>query len=112
MKKSTLKTIVVLVGLLFINIEVAQAGLIHKIKIYIRHEFSDYQVVYIMIGLLLLGFLSYVIFTPVLIGKQKSAWLSYYSYASQKPDYQNKRLTIKKISGILKNEPAGEGSEA
>lgn len=103
MKKGTLKTIVILVSLLFLNIEAAQAGLIHKFKLYIRHEFSDYQMVYLSAGLVFFGFLSYVIFTPVLIGKEKWAWLSYYSYNPNRHDYQSKRDVIKKISGILKN---------
>ena len=107
MKKGTLKTIIILLGLLFVNIEAAQAGLIHKVKIYIRQEFSDYQLVYFICGILFFGFLSYIIFTPVLIGKQKWAWLSYYSYTPNRHDYQSKRDMIKKISGILKNSDFG-----
>ena len=107
MKKGTLKTIIILIGLLFINIEAAQAGLIHKFKIYIRHEFPDYQLLYVTLGLLLFGFLSYIIFTPVLIGKQKWAWLTYYSYNPNRHDYQSKRVMVKKISGILKNPEFG-----
>jgi hypothetical protein len=103
MRKGTLKTIIILVGLLFLNIEAAHAGLIHKFKIYIRHEFSDYQLLYFAGGLLFFGFLSYIIFTPVFIGKRKWAWLSYYSYTPNRHDYQSKRVMVKKISGILKN---------
>jgi hypothetical protein len=104
MKKGTLKTIIILVVLLFINIEAAHAGLIQKFKIYIRHEFSDYQLLYFAAGFLFLGFLSYIIFTPVFIGKEKWAWLSYYSYTPNRHDYQSKRVMVKKISGILKNQ--------
>jgi len=107
MKKGTLKTIIILVSLLFINIEAAQAGLIQKFKLYIRHEFSDYQLTYFIGGLLFLGFFSYIIFTPVLIGKKKWAWLSYYSYNPGRHDYQSKRVMVKKISGILKNSEYG-----
>jgi len=103
MKKGTLRIIIILVGLLFVNIEAAQAGLVHKVKIYIRHEFSDDQFIYLVILSLFLGFLSYIIFTPVLIGKRKWAWLSYYSYSPSRHDYQSKRDMVKKISGILKN---------
>jgi len=107
MKKGTLKFIIILVSLLFVNIEAAQAGLIHKVKIYIRHEFSDYQLMYFICSMLFLGLLSYIIFTPVLIGKQKWAWLSYYSYTPNRHDYQSKRDMIKKISTILKNGEPG-----
>jgi hypothetical protein len=107
MKKSTFRFIIILVGLLFINIEAAHAGLVHKIKIYINHEFSDFPIVYFMIGLLILSFLSYVIFSPILIGKERWAWFSYYSYNPNRHDYQSKRDMVKKISGILKNEEFG-----
>jgi hypothetical protein len=103
MKNGTIKTIIVLIALLFINIEAAQAGLVHKLKLYIRHEFSDYQLLYISVAILFLGFLAYIIFTPVLIGKQKWAWLSYYSYNPSRHAYQSRREVIKKISEILKN---------
>jgi hypothetical protein len=89
--------------MLFLNIEAAQAGLVHKIKLYIRHECPDYQLLYIALALLVLGFLSYVLFAPVLIGKEKWAWLNYYSYQPNRHDYQSKRATIQKISGILSN---------
>ena len=107
MKKATLRVIIILVGLLFVNIEAAHAGLIHKVKIYIRHEFSDNQLVYFICAALFLGFLSYIIFTPVLIGKRKWAWLSYYSYSPGRNDYQTKRDMVKKIAVILKNGELG-----
>lgn len=106
MKKRTLKTIIILVSLLFINIEAAQAGLIHKFRVYIRHEFSATQLLYFIAGIAFLGFLSYIIFTPVLIGKQKWSWFTYYSYNPGRHDYQSKRDMVKKISGILKNDAA------
>lgn len=104
MRNRTFKTIVILVGLLFINIEAAQAGLIHKFKAYIRTELTDFQVVYVLLGLLAFSFLSYVILTPVLIGKEKWSFLSYYSYNPAVNRYQNKKITVRKISNILKNE--------
>lgn len=107
MKKGTLKTIIILVVMLFINIEAAQAGLINKFKIYIRHEFSDYQLFYLVVGFLFFGLLSYIIFTPVFIGKERWAWLSYYSYNPNRHDYHSKRLMVTKISGILKNTDLG-----
>jgi hypothetical protein len=110
MKKGTFKIIIILVSLLFINIEAAQAGLINKFKIYIRHEFSDYQLFYLVFGFTIFGLLSYIIFTPVLIGKEKWAWLSYYSYNPNRHAYQSKRVMVKKISGILKNPEFGNSS--
>jgi hypothetical protein len=112
MKKGTFRIIVILVSLLFVNIEAAQAGLIHKVRIYIRHEFSDYQLFYFLSALLFFGFLSYIIFTPVLIGKQKWAWLSYYSYTPGRHDYQSKRDVVKKISTILKSGEPSNGTHS
>ena len=103
MKNRTLRVIIILVGLLFLNIEAANAGLVTKLKIYIRHEFSDFELFYMVGGLFTVGFLAYVIFTPVMIGKEKWAWLNYYSYHPNRHAYQSKRVMVKKISGILKN---------
>ncbi len=89
--------------MLFINIEAAHAGLVQKIKLFIRHEFPDYQLLYVAGTLMVLGFLSYVIFAPVFIGKEKWAWLNYYGDNAAPHDYQSKRASIKKISGILSN---------
>lgn len=104
MKNKTFRTIIILVGLLFINIEAANAGLIHRFKAYIRHELSDYQIFYSLLFILALSFIGYVIFTPVLIGKEKWGFLSYYSYNPTAKSYHNKRLLVRKISDILKNE--------
>jgi hypothetical protein len=87
--------------MLFLNIEAAHAGLVHKLKIYITHEFSDYQLLYIVSGLLIFGCLTYIVFTPVSIGKEKWMWYHYFTNTSKRHDYQSKRQLVKKISGIL-----------
>lgn len=101
MNKGTVKTIIILIGLLFLNIEAAHAGLIGKLKVYIHHEFTDLQFFYLLLTLGGISFLMYVIFTPVVIGKKKWNWLTYYSYAPGKPNFQHKRETIRKIEEIL-----------
>jgi hypothetical protein len=103
MKNTTVRVIIILVALLFLNIEAAHAGLVQKIKIYIRHEFPNDQLLFIVSSILFLGCLGYILFAPVLIGKEKWAWLNYYSYQPNRHDYQNKRMSIKKISSILNN---------
>lgn len=108
MKKGTIKTILILVSLLFLNIEAAHAGLIGKIKIYIHHEFTDLQLAYSLFSLGAIGFILYVIFAPVEIGKQKRAWLSYYSYSPSRHKYQSKRDSIRKIEEILTNKPVAQ----
>ena len=108
MKNGTLRIIIILVSLLFLNIEAAQAGLVQKIRVFIRHEFPDHQFMYIALGLVVLSFLSYVLFAPVLIGKEKWAWLNYSSDNIPRHDYQSKRASIKKISNILSNTEFGK----
>src|SRR5689334_19047149 len=102
MGSRTLKVIIILVALLFLNIEAAHAGLIHKFKIYIRHEFSGQQIFYVLASVIVIGFLTYVIFAPLPIGKERWYWLKYYSYTPARHDYQSKRDMVKKISGILR----------
>jgi hypothetical protein len=106
MKNGTFRVIVILVGLLFINIEAANAGLIQKLRLYIRHEFTDFQLVYFTAVFLIMLFLSYVLFTPVSIGREKKTWLNYYSYNPSRQDYQARRDVVKKISTILKTKEA------
>jgi hypothetical protein len=101
MPKGTIKTILILVSLLFLNIEAAHAGLVGKLKLYIHHEFSDLQLFYSLLFLTFFGFMAYVVFTPVLIGKKKWARLSYYSYPPSRRNYQSKRESIRKIEEIL-----------
>jgi len=102
MNGKTFKVIVILVGLLFINIEAAQAGLIHRFKSFILHEFSDFQLFYMVSAIAAVGFLLYVLLTPVLIGNEKSVWLDYYPSDRQRSRYQNKKEMVKRISVILK----------
>lgn len=108
MKNSTFRIIAFLVGLLFINIEAANAGLVQKLRLYIRHEFTDFQLVYFTALFLVGAFLIYVVFTPVSIGREKRTWLSYSSYNPNRQDYQTRRGVVKKISNILQNKGTAE----
>lgn len=101
MKNTTLRVIIILVSLLFLNIEAAHAGLIHKLRIYISHELSPVQMYYICAVTLIIGFLAYVVFSPILIGNQKWAWHNYFTFNPGRNSYQSKRHMVKKISVIL-----------
>lgn len=103
MKNRTIKIIITLVGMLFLNIEAAHAGLLGKFKVYIHHEFSDLQLFYTLLFTSLFAFIVYVIFTPVVIDKRKWAMLSYYSYKPSRHNFQSKKDTIRKIEEILTN---------
>lgn len=97
MNRATLRTIIILVSLLFLDIEAAHAGLIQKFRVFILQEFPGYQWLYLSIALLSAGFLAYVVFTPVVIGKEKWAWLNV-------PDYQARRQSVSRISEILQED--------
>ena len=105
MQNRTIRVIIFLVGLLFLNIEAAQAGLVHKLKLYISHEFTESQLYYMLGGVMVFGVLSYIIFTPVLIGSEKWAWYKYFTFNPVQQKYQDKRQMVKKISGILNQKP-------
>jgi hypothetical protein len=107
MKNRTIRIIAILVCLLFINIEAAQAGLILKLKLFIRHEFADYRLEYISLILLLTSALAYIIFSPVAIGSEKWAWYNYFTYNPGRNNYSNKKDVVKKISVILNQKRDG-----
>lgn len=98
MKNRTLKVIIILVGSLFLNIEAAHAGLVHKFKVYIHQEFPGYQFVYILGALVALAFFLYIVFTPAFKDKGRFAGSGYYP----QPTYHSKRLRVKKIADILR----------
>ena len=104
MNSKTAKVILILVGLLFANIEAAHAGLVHKLKLYIHHEFTDWQFILILTLAFFVGFLTYIIATPVSIGKQKLIWPTTFSY--HKGTFESKRKFITKAGNILNNTPA------
>jgi hypothetical protein len=101
MNKRTLKVILILISLLFLNIEAAHAGLIQQLRIQIQNEFSSLEILYFMIGLFVFGFLSYVIFSPVSIGNQKIIWYKHDFFTQNGQNYTAKRKSVKKISMIL-----------
>jgi len=100
MKNRTFKVIVILVGLLFLNIEAAHAGLVQKFKLYIGHEFPGYQPVYIIASILSVSLLSYIILTPMPFKETGKLGGGYYPQQT----FQNKRSRVKKISAILKEQ--------
>jgi hypothetical protein len=99
MSKKTYKFILVLVALLFANIEAAHAGLIQKFKLYIHHEFSNFQILFSMSIIFFFGLLIFIITTPVTIGKEKLIWLG--SYTFKKETFNSRRKFIAKTDLIL-----------
>ncbi|HOZ86787.1 MAG TPA: hypothetical protein PL029_03465 [Bacteroidia bacterium] len=108
MKNKTVRVIVILVGLLVLNIEAAHAGITHKFKVFINHELSDFQLMYVSFGLLSLSVLGYIIFMPAFKDKGNFAGGAAYFQNYTTHTYQHKRKRIKKIAQILKNAELSE----
>lgn len=101
MKNKTLRVIIILVGLLVLNIEAAQAGITHKFKVLITNELSDFQLLYVSGGLLFIAFFSYVIFTPAFKEQGRSSLAATYLETYTRERYRVRRARIRKISEIL-----------
>jgi hypothetical protein len=108
MKNRTVRVIVILVGLLVLNIEAAHAGITHKVKAFINHELSDFQLMYVSFGLLSAGFLGYVIFMPAFKDKSRNNGNTTYFQNYSFHTFYHKKKRIKKISQILKNAELSE----
>lgn len=101
MKNKTLRVIIILIGLLVLNIEAAQAGITHKFKALIANELSDFQLLYVGGGLLTIAFFSYVIFTPAIKDRGRTSLAATYLETYTRRRYRVRRERIRKISEIL-----------
>src|SRR5690606_29877242 len=101
MSRRLIKTILVLVSMLFLNIEATQAGLLGKLRLYIAAEMPPWQLAFITCGTLGLLFFLFVIFTPLQINDQRWSWYNYFTYHPEKSGFANKKQAVGKISRIL-----------
>ncbi|MBX3164941.1 MAG: hypothetical protein KF900_10720 [Bacteroidetes bacterium] len=106
MKKRTLKTIIILVSLLFLNIEAAQAGLIHKFKVYIGQEFSGQLLFYTLGITFTIASLGYIMYAPAFKEEKAKTFRE-----RLKNDFQSQKERVRKISQILTNAPVAEQSQ-
>jgi hypothetical protein len=104
MSKRLLKVILILVSLLFLNIEAAQAGLVNKLRLYIRAEFPPHQLALILFVVFTLAAFCYIIFTPLSINNERWSWYNYFSFQPEKGGFKNKRALVKRINNILSQE--------
>lgn len=88
-------------GLLFLNIEAAQAGLINRFKQYIHLGFTNWQLLLAALIVVFMWSFAYIIFTPVIIGNQKSIWLNYTGDHELDTNFKNKKEFVKKTSALL-----------
>jgi hypothetical protein len=101
MNRRVLKVILVLVSMLFLNIEAAHAGLVTKLRLYIQAEFPPQHLLFLTFGLFSLGLFAYVVFTPLRINNERLTWLNYFASGTDKNSMRHKRLFVKRTSDIL-----------
>ena len=105
MNSSTLKTIIALNLTLFITIEAAQAGILHRVKVFLLQQFDPALLIILSLVIILVSGVLYVLFTPVLIGNQKTVWLNV-SGAYKTRRLRARKAQVKRISAILHKEAA------
>jgi hypothetical protein len=111
-KNRTLRFIILLVALLFMNIEAAHAGLIGQLRLYISAELGHSFLYYSLATTGAVFFLAYVIFSPVHIGSEKWSWYHYFSFNPIKKSFSVKKQAVYRISQILAQaEPSTEAGQ-
>ncbi len=103
MKNTTLRLIIVLVALLFINIEAAQAGLVHRLRVFVNHEFPHQPIGLYLLTAAIIGFLLYVIFSPIVIGREKWTWIKLFRFQPTSRNYRKKRERVSRIAELLQS---------
>jgi len=103
MSKRLIRFIAILVSLLFINIEAAQAGLVHRLRLYIKAEMSSEELFFSSLAFLLGTFVLYVIFTPLRINNQRLGWYTYFTFTTRET-VRERRTLIKRINGLLRDQ--------
>lgn len=101
MSKATVKIIGLMVALLFINIEVAQAGLIRRFRVFLHTEFPNSHLGLWILSAILLIFMAYVVFSPLKIGTERWNWLKMYRYNPSTVTFKKKRQAISAIAKTL-----------
>lgn len=103
MKNATFRFIIVLVAMLFLNIEAAQAGLIQRLRVFVDHEFPNQPIRLWVLAGVLTGLLLYVIFSPIVIGREKWTWIKLFRFQPTTRNYRKKRASITRISEVLQS---------
>jgi hypothetical protein len=99
MSKSTFRVIVLLVSLLFLNIEAAQAGLLGKVRLFINSEFSHSHLIALCIVTGIASFVVYVIFSPVPMNGRHH---SFRGLPGSVQGFDEKRAAVRRIAERLR----------
>lgn len=102
MSKRVVKLILVLVSMLFLNIEAAQAGLVGKLKLLISAELPPQQLTAATICVSVLAVIAYIIFTPIRINNERWPWYDYFRFQPESTSYRKRRIVVKRINKVLR----------
>ena len=102
MNKRLVKLILVLVSMLFLNIEAAQAGLVTRLRLYISSEVPPHQLMFTLICLSVVFIFAYIIFTPLHINNERWPWYNYFSFQPESTSFRKKKMVVKRIRAVLK----------
>ncbi len=105
MSSRTIKTIITLNLTLCLTIEAAQAGLLHKIKLFLLQEFNLTALTMTAMAFIVILAVLYILLAPVSIGRQKSVWLNM-SEGSKPNGMGHRKAQVRRISAILHREAA------
>jgi hypothetical protein len=104
MEKRTIKTLLILICLLFINIEAAQAGLVKELRHFVDAHFSEPGLLISLTALLFGGGFTAIVLLPVKIGSEKKVW-----FTDIEPGIPTKfaarRQSVARIAKVLESAP-------
>ncbi len=104
MEKRTLKTMLILICLLFINIEAAQAGLVKELRHFVDAHFSEPAFLISLITLLFGSGFTAILLLPVRIGTEKKMWFTDIEPGHHKK-FHARRQSVTRIAKVLENGP-------
>ena len=104
MEKRTLKAIVLLICLLFLNIEAAQAGLVKELRHFVDMHFSEPGFYISLTGVLFGGGFTAIVLLPVKIGSEKKVWFTDIE-PGVRTKFAARRESVTRIAKVLESTP-------
>lgn len=89
-----------MVGLLCINIEAAQAGLVKELKLFVDTHLSEPGLIWSLSGLIFGGSITAILFLPVKIGNSRKIWFTKIE-PGQLSSWTSRRKSVANIASTL-----------
>jgi len=100
MEKRTIKIMTIMVGLLCLNIEAAQAGLVKELQLFVKTHLSEPGLVWSLSGLVFGGSITAVLLLPVKIGNTRKIWFTKIE-PGQLSSWSLRRKSVEQIANTL-----------